>query len=67
MPANFITMGALLALVFVIAMQSGSKDDRGRGYFARIAAGTTDDSDRLFVKLASICLGVAFVAYVLLG
>ena len=67
MPVNLITTGALLVLVVAIAMQSGSKDEKGRSFWARASDDALDDNDRFFFKLAGGCVAVALVAFVLFG
>lgn len=67
MPVNLITSAALLVLVFAIAIQSGSKDEQGRSFWARASDDALDDNDRFFFKLAGGCLAVALIAFMLFG
>lgn len=64
---NLITLCALAAAVLVLAMQDSSRDKLGRSIWQRIAAVDFDESDRTFLKLEALCLGVALVSFILLG
>lgn len=65
---NFIAGTALLAAVVIAGMQfDGSRDKDGRGFLGRLEAGTMNASDRTFLKLEAICMGVAVLAFMLFG
>lgn len=65
---NYLTMAAITAAIFILAMQDWKEtDEKGRKFFGRLESGAMLPNDRVFLKLMALALGVAAGSHVLFG